>query len=138
MSFTLRFRFRSPDRDCETDTRRFGQLLGQLELAAAAILSERDGLEKRYRSAMDDAAFMAEALENDEAPPSQSIRIDELTRSIMNCQERLKLLSDQLELIDELTRSLRMFRAERLELPHAGRSAEIARQLVASGAGEGS
>ena len=81
------FRTRSPERDDATDTRRFDRLARLLNELTDEISVERSGLERRYRSATTDAAFLVEAIENDSVPErsqGQGGGTDELPSSTAN------------------------------------------------------
>mgnify|MGYP001486936503 CR=1 FL=1 len=100
------FRTRSPERDDATDTHRFDRLARLLEEITEEISLERSGLERRYRSETADAAFLAEAIENDGAPERSQGRVEELTTSIINCERRLDVLSRQAAVLDDIRRTL--------------------------------
>jgi small-conductance mechanosensitive channel len=71
---------------------------------AGQIRSERDGLQKRYSESSANAGFLMAALDNDEAAPASSARLDTLTDELLNCERRLAALSRQLQLLDEVRR----------------------------------
>lgn len=100
------FRTRSGERDQATDTQRLDRLRRLLGELAAEISAERSGLEKRYSSTTADAAFLAEAIENNSASGRSQGRMDDLTSSILACERRLEVLSRQALLVDELTGAL--------------------------------
>jgi hypothetical protein len=100
------FRTRSPERDDATDARRFDRLARLLDELADEISAERSGLERRYRSATTDAAFLVEAIENDAASDRSKGRVDDLTDSILRCERRLDALARQASVLDELRRTL--------------------------------
>jgi hypothetical protein len=100
------FRIRSPERDDATDARRFDRLARLLNEISDNISMERSGLERRYRSATTDAAFLVEAIENDGVPERSQGRVEELTTSIINCERRLDFLSHQAALLNEFRKTL--------------------------------
>jgi hypothetical protein len=100
------FRTRSPERDDATDSRRFDRLARLLNELTDEISVERSGLERRYRSATTDAAFLVEAIENDGASARSNDRVEDLTSSIMNCERRLESLSRQASVLNEFRRFL--------------------------------
>jgi hypothetical protein len=102
----LNFRTRSPERDDATDARRFDRLARLLNELTDEISVERSGLERRYRSATTDAAFLVEAMENDGATERSNARVEDLTASIMNCERRLETLSHQASVLNEFRRFL--------------------------------
>jgi len=100
------FRTRSPERDSATDARRFDRLARLLNELTDEITTERSGLERRYRSATTDAAFLVEAMENDGASTGSEDRVEALTASIMHCERRLERLSRQAAVFNEFRRVL--------------------------------
>lgn len=102
----LSFRTRSTERDDATDARRFDRLARLLNELTDEISVERAGLERRYRSATTDAAFLVEAIENDGVSDRSQGRVDELTASILNCERRLEILSRQAAVLNEFRRTL--------------------------------
>lgn len=100
------FRTRNPERDDATDARRFDRLARLLDEISNEISVERSGLERRYRSATTDAAFLVEAMENDGAADRSNDRVEELTASIINCERRLDVLSRQASILDEFRATL--------------------------------
>jgi hypothetical protein len=102
MASLFGFRARNPARDRETDRIRFMRLATLIDEMAGQISSERAGLQKRYGESSANAGFLMAALDNDEAAPASSTRLDTLTEEILNCERRLAALSRQLQLLDEL------------------------------------
>lgn len=100
------FRTRNPERDDATDQRRFDRLARLLNEISDEISMERSGLERRYRSATTDAAFLVEAIENDGASERSTNRVEELTASILNCERRLDFLSRQAAVLNEFRKTL--------------------------------
>lgn len=100
------FRTRNPERDGATDARRFDRLARLLNEISDEISVERSGLERRYRSAQTDAAFLVEAIENDGVPDRSKDRVEELTSSIINCERRLDFLSRQASVLNEFRKTL--------------------------------
>lgn len=100
------FRIRNPGRDDATDARRFDRLARLLDEISGEISVERSGLERRYRSATTDAAFLVEAMENDGAADRSDNRVEELTASIINCERRLDVLSRQASILGEFRKTL--------------------------------
>lgn len=102
----LNFRTRSAERDDATDARRFDRLARLLNELTDEISVERSGLERRYRSATTDAAFLVEAIENGGATARSNDRVEDLTASILNCERRLESLSRQASTLNEFRRVL--------------------------------
>jgi hypothetical protein len=100
------FRTRSPERDEATDARRFDRLARLLNELTDEISVEKSGLERRYRAATTDAAFLVEAIENDSVSGCSQDRVEELTSSILNCERRLDLLSRQASVLNEFRKTL--------------------------------
>ena len=109
MASIFSFSTRSRERDEETDNGRFGRLRAHIARVGAEIESERAGLEARYRREATDAAFLLEALSNDDAPIRSQARAEHLTSSILRCEQRLAALASQAELLNELRSRLERF-----------------------------
>lgn len=104
--FSARFLTRDPMRDNRTDTERFGRLRSVIDQIISEIEAERQGLEGRYGRECRDAGLLMDAMENDRGPNAPSERLDGLTRSILHCERRLARLSLQVNLFEQLQRSL--------------------------------
>jgi hypothetical protein len=115
------FRTRNPERDDATDARRFDRLARLLNEIADEISVERSGLERRYRSATTDAAFLVEAIENDGVSSRSKDRVDELTTSIINCERRLDFLTQQASVLNELRKTLSDLAKKTLSRPEGFR-----------------
>ena len=100
------FRTRSPERDDATDTRRLDRLARLLNDLTDEIAVERSGLERRYKSATTDAAFLVEAIENDSVAERSQNRVEELTSSIITCERRLESLSRQASVLNDFRKVL--------------------------------
>ena len=94
------FKTRSSERDDATDTRRLDRLARLLNELTDEIAVERSGLERRYKSATTDAAFLVEAIENDSVAERSQNRVEELTSSIITCERRLDSLSRQASVLN--------------------------------------
>jgi len=102
VAFLVGLKLRGPDRDRQTDARRFAELQTSFDHVSAAIEAERSGLHRRYEAATVDAAFLAEAMENDEAGGGSSSRMDGLAATISGYHRRVEELRRQQALVDEL------------------------------------
>lgn len=102
MAAIFGFKTRSPDRDRETDKARFEQLSQILVRLAAEIESEGAGIRNRYESVSANAAFLAEAVDNEAASPQRIAEMDQLTSSLKACHRRIDALEAQAALIDRL------------------------------------
>ncbi len=91
----FKFRLRSPSRDRETDESRFSRLERLLDQLLAEIESERSGLRNRYDSAVADAAFLLDSIENESPSASSDRRSDELTTVISAFELRMRNLEKQ-------------------------------------------
>ncbi len=100
------FRTRSAERDDATDRGRYDRLTRLLDELTDEISVEQSGLERRYASVSADAAFLDEAIENEEASGRSKNREAQLTSSILACERRLGILSRQTSVIEELRRTL--------------------------------
>jgi small-conductance mechanosensitive channel len=106
MASIFGFRSRDPARDRQTDISRLDRLAKLLDQIAAEIEAEKNGLENRYRTKATNAAFLVEAMENGAASSSRSAEVSELTKSILNCEQRIAALVRQNELMKDLRHSL--------------------------------
>lgn len=106
MASIFGFRSRDPARDKQTDLARFDRLAKLLDQITAEIAAEKTGLENRYRSKSTNAAFLVESMENGSASASRMSEIGELTKSILNCEQRIAELVRQTSRMKELRHSL--------------------------------
>jgi small-conductance mechanosensitive channel len=105
MASIFGFRSRDPARDRQTDVSRLDRLAKLFDQIAAEVEAEKSGLEHRYRTKATNAAFLVEAMENGSAS-GRSSEISELTKSILNCEQRIAVLSQQHLRMKELRHSL--------------------------------
>lgn len=106
MASIFSFRSRDPARDKQTDLARFDRLAKLLDQITAEIAAEKTGLEARYRSKSTNAAFLVESMENGSASASKLSEVGELTKSILNCEQRIAELVRQTSRMKELRHSL--------------------------------
>ncbi|ESY11306.1 hypothetical protein NKK48_19885 [Mesorhizobium sp. C386A] len=106
MASIFGFRSRDPARDKQTDLARFDRLAKLLDQITAEIAAEKTGLEARYRSKSTNAAFLVESMENGSASASKLSEVGELTKSILNCEQRIAELVRQTSRMKELRHSL--------------------------------
>ena len=85
---------------------RFDRLAKLLDQITAEIAAEKTGLENRYRSKSTNAAFLVESMENGSASASRMSEVGELTKSILNCEQRIAELVRQTSRMKELRHSL--------------------------------
>lgn len=95
------FRARSADRDRETDSRRFRSLCSTLDDLLDQINKEERGLRRRYERVRDQAAFALQSLDNGGAR-GMSAKVDDLTRSLGQCEARLTALKAQADFVAAL------------------------------------
>jgi hypothetical protein len=100
------FRTRSAERDDATDAGRLERLASLLDELTNEISVEKAGLENRYRSATEDAAFLVDAIENDSVSNRSRDRVDDLTAAILSCEKRLAVLARQVALLDDFRKEL--------------------------------
>ena len=106
MASIFGFRSRDPARDKQTDLARFDRLAKLLDQITAEIAAEKTGLENRYRSKSTNAAFLVESMENGSASASRLSEVSNLTKSILNCEQRIAELVRQTSRMKELRHSL--------------------------------
>lgn len=106
MASIFGFRSRDPARDKQTDLARFDRLAKLLDQITAEIAAEKTGLENRYRSKSTNAAFLVESMENGSASASKRSEVGNLTKSILNCEQRIAELVRQTSRMKELRHSL--------------------------------
>jgi hypothetical protein len=106
MASIFGFRSRDPARDKQTDLARFDRLAKLLDQITAEIAAEKTGLENRYRSKSTNAAFLVESMENGSTSASKASEVGELTKSILNCEQRIAELVRQTSRMKELRHSL--------------------------------
>jgi len=105
----FRFRTRSPERDRQTDTARFGRIQEVLEEISDEMGREKTGFEKRYGSVAADAAFLFEAMENEAGSAKDSNRIADLTNTLQACERRIAFLKKQILFMEECRKIMRQF-----------------------------
>ncbi|MGX5848644.1 hypothetical protein ACWGTO_16370 [Mesorhizobium sp. PL10] len=106
MASIFGFRSRDPARDKQTDLARFDRLAKLLDQITAEISAEKTGLENRYRSESTNAAFLVESMENGSTSASKRSEVGELTKSILNCEQRIAELARQTSRMKDLRHSL--------------------------------
>ena len=89
------FTVRSPERDSSTDKNRVLQISQAIELLAAEIQSERDGLSKRYMEIERDAGFFLDSLESDPDNSAKNAKIFEFEGALVAYKRRIRTLGMQ-------------------------------------------
>ena len=98
----LGFRTRNPLRDRQTDETRLERLRRTLTEIADELEKEKAGFQARYERASTDAAFSQQALEDGRSDELISVRIDELTVSLITYSNRIAALDRQLAFMAQL------------------------------------
>lgn len=97
------FRIRNPQRDKQTDAERFKHLANVIDETIAEVAAEQDGLDRRYKSSQSDAALLMMASDNDDVTETHAnTRLSSLEATIIACEERLKELGTQKNLLQKL------------------------------------
>lgn len=104
MASMFSFRTRSSDRDRNTDMQRMNRLCTLAREIAAEVSKEREGLKGRRQREADSAAFLMEATANGDA--GSASRLDTLSASIMQAEDRLAMLDRQLEWLGSIDETM--------------------------------
>jgi hypothetical protein len=91
------FQIRQPKRDGETDGQRRERLCAAIQGLELEVRSEMTGIQTRCETASVSAAFLLEAIENGQK--GFDVRLAELSRTIIACEERTRELSRQLDFL---------------------------------------
>jgi hypothetical protein len=118
----LSFRTRDPDRDRQTDTLRMQKLRRALMDVGTELETEKAGFQRRYEAASSDAAFSQQVFEDDRGDADISVRIDDLTHSLINYSNRIAALEQQNAFINEMLAKLDAFATELASSPDAGKA----------------
>lgn len=105
----FRFRTRNPLRDRQTDAERLQRLRRSVEGIRVEIERERDGLRARYDNVMADAAFSQQALEDERAGADISLKIDDMTETMIRYDKRIALLEAQAAFVTDIDRRIEEF-----------------------------
>ena len=89
------FAVRSPERDRTTDKNRVLRLSEVMALFIEEIVSERDGLSKRYMEIEKDAGFLIDAIESDPENSIKNQRLAEFEATLVNYKRRIRTLGMQ-------------------------------------------
>lgn len=107
------FRTRDPLRDDRTDKGRIERLGAAIDGLLGEIEAERRGLRRRYDEECTDAGFLLARMEDETGAIPSSGRLNELTRSILQCERRLERLSRQGTFMRQLRNSVERLAADR-------------------------
>jgi succinylglutamate desuccinylase len=111
----FRFRTRNPARDHQTDENRLERLLRSVEGIRAEMERERDGLRARYENIMADAAFSQQALEDERVDADISVKIDDMTETMIRYYKRIAWLESQIAFVTDIDREIALFFQENEE-----------------------
>lgn len=99
-------RFRSGNRDQDTDSSRFAALHQAFETAIAEASRERDGLKRRAERAGSDAAFLIDGDTGSRGLGAAEGRIDSAEQTIRQAERRLGQLDIQIAGLQDLMAGL--------------------------------
>lgn len=102
------FRFRSPNRDTDTDERRIGALLSAINAARRGVEAEIAGLRQRLQEARSQGAFLfgTELPSGTAGDPTAERRLREVEESIVGGEKRIRQLETQLGPLADAAKSL--------------------------------
>jgi 3-methyladenine DNA glycosylase/8-oxoguanine DNA glycosylase len=104
-----RFRFRSPERDRETDERRLGRVRLVARSAVADAEAEAKGLRARIVEARRSALFLVEHIDDGEYAPTSRAALKRREQHLFTIEQRLAQLEDHLTALRKLERRLNRF-----------------------------
>jgi hypothetical protein len=110
-----RFRFRSPDRNRETDERRFGLIRMVVRSAIADAEVEATGLRSRIAEARRSAIFLVPQVDDDESAATRRAELTKRSQLLLAIEQRLAQLEDHLAHLWKFARRL-----DRIDRPPAG------------------
>jgi hypothetical protein len=90
------FRFRSPERDRETDERRIALIRKAARSALAEAEAEATGLRDCIAKARRSAIFLVQQRDNGEPDPSNRTKLTSLEQQLLASEQRLLRLKDHL------------------------------------------
>jgi hypothetical protein len=97
-----RFRFRSPERDRESDERRFGLIRTVVRSAIADAEAEARGLRARIAEARRSAIFVVEYVDCGECAPTNRAALKTREEHLLAIERRLAQLEDHLTALRKL------------------------------------
>jgi hypothetical protein len=101
-----RFRFRSPERDRESDERRFGLIRTVVRSAIADAEAEAKGLRARIAEARRSAMFLVEHGDYAEYVPTSRPALKTREENLLAIERRLAQLEDHLATLRKLERRI--------------------------------
>jgi len=101
-------RFRSRERDAQTDAERAAALKASVDAAIASARREADGLSHRVDQARQRAAFIDPGYQVEEAglEPADERTMREMETTLVTCERRIAALEAQIARLDALGRSV--------------------------------
>jgi hypothetical protein len=99
-----RFRFRSPERDRESDERRFGLIRTVVRSAIADAEAEAKGLRARIAEARRSAIFLVEHVDYGDYAPTSRADLKTREEHLLAIERRLAQLEDDLAALRKLER----------------------------------
>jgi hypothetical protein len=108
----FRFQTRNPNRDRETDAGRLLRLQRLLGDIRGELVRERDGLRDRYEKVAADAAFSQQALENDRTGAGTSLKIADMTETMIRYRKRMQTLEKHIGFVTGLDGQVEQFSRE--------------------------
>jgi hypothetical protein len=101
--FSLRlFRFRSPERNRENDTRRLALVQKAVRSALADAEAEAIGLRARILKARRSSIFLLEQIDGREPRPARDVELRSLEASLLTAESRLGELKDHIAVLRKI------------------------------------
>jgi hypothetical protein len=101
--FTLRlFRFRSPERNRETDNRRLALIQKAVRSALTDAEAEATGLRARILKARRSAIFLVEQIEGKRPEPARDVELRSLEARLLTAESRLAELKNHIALLQKI------------------------------------
>lgn len=108
----VRFLVRNPIRDRWKDYLRMQKLMVVVGTLSDDVAKEKNGLQRRYETAMAEAAFSMDALADPNMPPPRRTGVDGMAESLNRYSDRIAQLEQQLTFFGEIQNSLHGFMQE--------------------------
>jgi hypothetical protein len=101
-----RFRFRSPERDRESDERRFGHIRTVARSAIADAEAEAKGIRARIAEARRSSMFLVQQADVGECASTSRVALKTREQHLLAIEQRLGQLEDHLTVLRKLERRL--------------------------------
>lgn len=108
----VRFLVRNPIRDRWKDYLRMQKLTAVLGTIAEDVAKERAGLKRRYETAMAEAAFSMNALEDPNAATANPASTEGMSTSLDRYSRRIAQLDQQLAFYEDIQKTVQRFMQE--------------------------